>query len=284
MNLGYNTQINIFLPSSSSFTFLWYNGHFYRMLIVKPYICRTQGSFSISDHPHPFSISSIRFNSHILNPISFRFSQFHPSLTIACVKRRDWSQASNRTILQLASAVAFNLKILPEPFNSIAGEIARSDINTLSRLVGGGRRRMTGKWRARKKESVWFALFFICIVGSLWSWKIGEFDLFLRVLSFCLAGISLIQLCLGKKAVKEWFLGFLFGMVLILSSKLRKEDMKFWIHKLSSLPVSVIATRKRSRNRYWGIFKWVNSCINVKNYSTVKIRELFVHLSIISVW
>ncbi|BAT95037.1 uncharacterized protein HKW66_Vig0235000 [Vigna angularis] len=225
------------------------------MLIVKPYICRTQCSFSISDHPLPFLIPSIRFNSHILNPISLRFSQSRPSPTIACVKRHDWSQPSNRTILQLASAVAFNLKILPEPFNSIAGEISRNDTNTLSRLIGGGRKRTTGKWRARKKESAWFALFFICIVGSLWSWKIGEIDLFLRVLSFCLAGISLIQLCLRKKAVKEWFLGFIFGIVLIFSSKLRNEDMKFWIHKLSSFPGSVIVIRKRSRNRYWRIFK-----------------------------
>jgi len=60
---------------------------------------------------------------------------------------------------------------------------------------------------------VWFALVLICIAGGLWSWRIQEFELFLRVLSFCLAGISLIRLRLGKKAVRKWFLGFLFGIV-----------------------------------------------------------------------
>jgi len=215
----------------------------------------TQCSFSISNHPLPSSISSIQINSHILNPISLRLSQSYPCLTIACATRRDWSQPSNRTILQLASTVAFNLKILPEPFNSIAGEIARSDSNTLSRLIGGRRRRVAGKWRVRKKVSVWFALVLTCIVSGLWSWKIGEFDLFMKIFSFCLAAVSLIRYFLRKKGVKEWFLGFLFGIVLILSSKLSKEDMKFWIQKFSCSPVSVIVTRKRSRVRKWRIFK-----------------------------
>ena len=50
------------------------------------------------------------------------------------------------------------------------------------------------KRRAMKKESTWFALALMYIISSLWSWKIGEFHLFFRVLSFCLASISLIWL------------------------------------------------------------------------------------------
>ncbi|KAL9318511.1 hypothetical protein ACSQ67_015028 [Phaseolus vulgaris] len=221
------------------------------MVKVKPYIC---SSFSISDQPPPFPISLLHLNSHILNPISFRLSQSHPALTIACAKRRDSSQSSNQTILQLASTLAFNLKILPEPFNSIAGEIARTDSNTLTRLVGGRRGRIAGKWRARKKKSVWFALVLICIAGGLWSWRIQEFSLFFRVLSFCVAAITLVRR-FEKKAVKEWFLGFLFGIFLILSFKLKKEDMKFWVQKLVFSPVSEIVMRKRRRNRNWRIFK-----------------------------
>ncbi|KAH1229678.1 hypothetical protein GmHk_10G029366 [Glycine max] len=214
------------------------------MLKVKPYICTTHYPFSISDHPLSFPIS-------ILNPISLRLSQSHPTPTIPCAKRRGWSQPSNRKILQLASTVAFNLKILPEPFNSLAGEIARGDSQTLSFLVGGGRRgKIAPNRRVAKKKSAWFAFVLVCVAGGLWSWRIQEFDLFLRALSFCLAGISLLRLWLGKKAVREWVLGFFFGVVLILSSRLGKEDLKFWVHKLASSPVTqIVTTIKRSRNR-----------------------------------
>ncbi|KAG4908589.1 hypothetical protein JHK84_057133 [Glycine max] len=211
------------------------------MLKVKPYICTTQYPFSISDHPLPFPISVIHIYSRFLNPISLRLSQSHPTPTILCAKRRgDWFQPSNRKILQLASTVAFNLKILPEPFNSLAGEIARGDCQTLSLLVGGRRGKITANRRLTKKKSAWFAFVLVCVAGGLWSWRIREFDLFLRALSFCLAGISLLRLWLGKKAVREWLLGFFFGIVLILSSRLGKEDVKFWVQKLASSPVTQI--------------------------------------------
>ncbi|KHN20208.1 hypothetical protein glysoja_023771 [Glycine soja] len=206
------------------------------MLKVKPYICTTQYPFSISDHPLPFPISVIHIYSRFLNPISLRLSQSHPTPTILCAKRRGgWSQPSNRKILQLASTVA--------------GEIARGDCQTLSLLVGGRRGKITANRRLTKKKSAWFAFVLVCVAGGLWSWRIREFDLFLRALSFCLAGISLLRLWLGKKAVREWLLGFFFGIVLILSSRLGKEDVKFWVQKLASSPVTQIVTTKINRNR-----------------------------------
>ncbi|TKY52202.1 Increased DNA methylation 2 [Spatholobus suberectus] len=222
-----NTQI--YLASIVTVT-----SHHATMVEVKPYICR----FSISDHPLPFPI---HVNSRLLNPISLRPSQSHPTpTTIVCAKRSGWSQLSNRKMLQLASTIAFNLKILPEPLNSLAGEIARGDCEALSRLVGGRRGKIAGNRRVRKKKSVWFAFVLICVVGGLWSWRIREFELFLRALSFCLAGISLVRLWLGKKAVREGLLGFFFGIVLILSSRLGKEDLQFWVQKLTSAPVTQI--------------------------------------------
>ncbi|RDX82588.1 hypothetical protein CR513_36603, partial [Mucuna pruriens] len=176
------------------------------MLNVKPYISRTQCPLSISD-------------------ISLRLSQSHPTPTIVCAKRHGWSQPSNRKMLQLASTIAFNLKILPEPLNSLAGQFARGDCDTLNHLVGGWRGKVTRNRNASKKNSVWFAFVFICVACGFWSWRIREFDLFLRALSFCLAAISLFRLWLGKKAIREWLLGF------------GKEDVNFWVQKLVSSPL-----------------------------------------------
>ncbi|KAK7391983.1 hypothetical protein VNO78_20409 [Psophocarpus tetragonolobus] len=196
--------------------------------MLKPYIC-------------PLSLP---FTTHAI-PISLRLSQSHPTPITVCAKRH-----SILKILHLASTVAFNLKILPEPFNSLAGEFARGESDTLSLLVAGRRGKVTSSRRVTKKKSLWFAFFLICVAGALWSWRIREFDLFLRALSFCLAAISLLRLWLGKKAFREWLLGFFFGIVLILSSRLGKEDVKFWVHRIA-VPQTVI----RKRNRNWRIFK-----------------------------
>nr|KYP74350.1 hypothetical protein KK1_007025 [Cajanus cajan] len=193
------------------------------MLKLKPYI---------SNQPLPFP-----------NPTSLRLSP-HP---ILCAKSHPWSQPSNRKLLQLASSLAFNLKILPEPLNSLAGEIARRDSQPLRRLLAGR--------RASAKKPLWFAFALICAAG-LWWWRVQEFDLFLRALSFCLAGVSLLGLWLGKKAIKEWFLGFLFGSVLVLSSRLGKEDVRFWVQKLvASSPIKQIVMSKKYRNRNRRTFK-----------------------------
>ncbi|KAK7344227.1 hypothetical protein VNO77_13592 [Canavalia gladiata] len=230
------------------------------MVTLKPYTCRTQCPFPIPDHPLPFPISKININSSLPS----RLSQSHPTPTILCARRRAWSQPPNRKMLQLASTIAFNLKILPEPLNSIAGEIARGDwsgvcpqLETLSGLVGGWRGKISwkGRRRRRRKQLTWFVFVLICVAG-LWSWRIRELDLFLRALSFCLAGISLVRLWWGKKAIKESFLGFFFGIVLILSSRLRKEDVKFWVQKLATCsPVAQIAMSNKNRIRKRRILK-----------------------------
>lgn len=223
------------------------------MAEVKPYTCRTQCLPSISDRHLPFPISKLSTISRLHNPLSLCLSQSHPTPThklILCADRRGWSQSSNRKILQLASIVAFNLKILPEPFNSLIGEIARGDHQILSRLVGGGRGKLTK--RRSGKTFAWLFFVSVCVAG-LWSWRVSDLDLFLRSLLFCLVGVSSIRLWLGNKAIKEWFLGFLCGIVLMMSFRLSKEDVKFWVHKLRTCsPVAQITMRNRNGRR---IFK-----------------------------
>ncbi|KAK7277911.1 hypothetical protein RJT34_22930 [Clitoria ternatea] len=221
------------------------------MAKLKPYTC------TISDHPHPlpFPISKI-------NPNFLRLSQSHSTPSIVCARRRWWSQPPKPNMLHLASTIAFNLKILPEPLNSLAGEISRGDWNgvrpeyeALSRFIGCWRGKLINSRKRRntkkkkKKTLVWFVLVLVCVAG-LWSWRVHELEVFLRALSFCLAGVSLVRLWWGKKAVKEWILGFFFGIVLILSFRLGKEDLKFWVQKLANYsPVVRIASVSKNRIR-----------------------------------
>ncbi|KAL2325491.1 hypothetical protein Fmac_024549 [Flemingia macrophylla] len=181
-------------------------------------------------------------------PLPFPISQQHPTV---CAKRQGWSQPSNGKLLQLASTVAFNLKILPEPLNSLAGEIARGGCRPLADI--------TGYRRPRTKKPVWLALALVCVAG-LWSWRVREFEVFVRASSFCLAGISFLRLWwLGKKAVKEWLFGFFFGILLAFSFRFGKEDANFWVQRLlTSSPVKqiLISGRNRYRNRNRRMFKF----------------------------
>lgn len=218
--------------------------------MLKPYSFSTQFLLSNSHHslPFPFRFTQIDFVSQ---------SQWHPSRAhqpIVCARstKNHWRGWSNRKMLQLASTIALNLKIFPEPFNSLIAEIATADWNQippksliLNPLAG------RAKKTRRKSKLVWFVFVLGCVVGAgFLSWKISELDLFLRSVLFCLAGISLFRLCWGKKAVKEWFLGFSFGIVLMMSSKLGREDLKFWVQRLRSCsPLAQITIVNRNRNR-----------------------------------
>ncbi|CAK8572436.1 unnamed protein product [Lathyrus sativus] len=226
------------------------------MVKLKPYISRTQSLPSISIRTFQFPISKTTFDSHLRNPKSFPVLQSHPTpkpQQIVCAKRRGWSQSSNRKILQLASTLAFNLKILPEPLNSIVGEIARSNSNEhriLNRLAGG----LRGKSRKKSNgKKFLFPVFVLLCVAGLWSFRVSELDLFLKSLFFCFVGISSISL-FKTKGIKKWFLGFSFGVVLTMSFRLGKEDIKFWVQKLRTCsPVAQIATR--NGNRKWRLSK-----------------------------
>jgi hypothetical protein len=222
------------------------------MAKLKPYISTTQSLPSISNRTFPFPISKFNIDYHLHNPKPFLISQFHPTpkpqQIIVCAKKQQWS---NRNMIQLASKVAFNLKILPEPFNSFLGQIARTNSNenrVLSRLIGGVRVKSN-------KNKFLFPVFVLICVAGLWSWRISELDLFLSSL-FCMIGISSISLLLTNKAIKNWFLGFFFGVVLMMSFRLGKEDVEFWVQKLRTCsPVAQIVMGNRNRNRKWRISK-----------------------------
>lgn len=229
------------------------------MVKLKPYTYTTHSIPSISNRTLPFPFSKINANSPLRNPKSLHLLYSHPTPThqqIVCAsRRRGWPLSSNRKILQLASTIAFNLKILPEPLNSLVGEIARSNSNEhriINRLIGGWRGKST---KRRKRENFLWPVFLLICAAGLWSWKVSELDMFLKASFFCLVGISLIRLLLWRnKAIKEWFLGFLFGVVLMMSFILGKEDVKFWVQKLRTCsPVAQFAIR--NRNRKWRISK-----------------------------
>jgi hypothetical protein len=136
------------------------------MAQLKPYISTTQSLPSISNRTFPFPFSKFNIDYHLHNPKPFRICQFHqtpkPQQIIVCAKKQQWS---NRKMIQLASRVAFNLKILPEPFNSFLGQIARTNSNEnriLNRLIGGAR------VKSNKKKFLFPVFVLICVAG-FWS-------------------------------------------------------------------------------------------------------------------
>ncbi|CAL0320984.1 unnamed protein product [Lupinus luteus] len=224
--------------------------------MVKPYTFTPKSLFSISisnsHNPLPSPLISIQF-SNISIPHFLSQSHSYRSLQpIVCARKNSNNRplSSNRSILQLASTIALNLKIFPEPFNSLITQIAQSDFNQIHTILKPGK-------KTRSDKSVWFIFVLICAVAGFLSWRISEPDLFLKALLFSVAGVSLFRwLRLGKKAFKEWFLGFSFGIVLLMSTgfRLGKEDVKFWVHRIrTSSPIAQFATPRRNRN--WKISK-----------------------------
>ncbi|WJX35004.1 hypothetical protein P8452_23054 [Trifolium repens] len=139
------------------------------MAKLKPYISTTQSLPSISNRTFPFPISKFNIDYHLHNPKPFPISQFHPTQKpqqiIVCAKKQQWS---NRKMIQLASRVAFNLKILPEPFNSFLGQIARTNSNEnriLNRLIGGAR----VKSNKNKKKFLLPVFVLICVADVIWT-------------------------------------------------------------------------------------------------------------------
>ncbi|XP_028787317.1 uncharacterized protein LOC114743281 [Neltuma alba] len=173
---------------------------------------------SISVANHPCFLSLIRVQQ--------------PVICARKTGRRGGSHSSKKLMLELASMVALNLNILPQPLNSLIGEFAQRDgkgiLSELQRVLRGG---VLNGWRRKKQSSgkqSWFILLLVC--GSLMCWKIMELDMFLMVSCFSLVGLSIIQLW-RRKAFKEWILGSLFGIVL-LSCKIGKGEMKFVVERL----------------------------------------------------
>lgn len=183
----------------------------------------------------------------------------HQSITCAKKsKRRGDFQPSRKLMLELASMAALSLQILPQPLNLLIGEFAQRDgkgiLLEFLNVLGG---RASDGWRRKRQISrnlSWFLLILICGLGLVCR-KISEFDLFLRVSCFCLAGLSMIQLW-RKKAFKEWILGFLLGIVL-LSSRIGKKDVKFWVERLRNRsPVAQIVIENRNRSKRFGGKAW----------------------------
>ncbi|XP_054781777.1 uncharacterized protein LOC129288972 isoform X2 [Prosopis cineraria] len=84
--------------------------------------------------------------------------------------RQGSSQPSRKLMLELASMVALNLNILPQPLNSLIGEFAQSDGNgiflELQKVLRGG---ALNGWRRKKQSSrklSGFVCVLICVVAK----------------------------------------------------------------------------------------------------------------------
>ncbi|AES61337.1 hypothetical protein MtrunA17_Chr1g0191701 [Medicago truncatula] len=229
------------------------------MAKLKPCISTTQSLHSIPNHTLPIPISKFNINFHLLKPKSVAISQSHQTLTnlqIVCARRPQWPLSSNRKLLQLVSTLAFNLKILPEPFNSLVREIAQTNSNEhriVNRLISGWSRKTNKSSKRRNEQMFLLPLFVLICVAGFWAFRVSELDLFLKSLFFCFVGVSSISL-LRNKVIKDWFLGFFLGAVLMMSFRLGKEDVKFWVEKFRTCsPVAQIALK--NRNRKWKVSK-----------------------------
>lgn len=235
---------------------LWANGKMMKH-------CNFRGQCQLLDHPI-LSSTITKTNFPLRNSISVRnppcfISLIRRQQSITCAgksKKRGGSEPSRQLMLELASMAALSLKILPQPLNLLIGEFAQRDGNgVLLELLNVLRGRGFDGWRRKRRTNrklLWIvSVLLTCGLGLL-SWKFSKLDLFLRASCFCLVGLSMIQLW-RKKAFTEWVLGFLLGIVL-LSSRMGKDDVKFWVEKLrirSPVAQIVIGNKNRSK-RKWG--------------------------------
>ena len=228
--------------------------------MLKP--CNLASPSLLLDHSILSKNMTNSLRSSILAPRSVHFRSMFPvsrqtetKHSIVCARKSNRrggiSQGSKKLMLDLVSMIAVNLKILPQPLNLLIGEFARRDGNAvcLEYLNGFGGLAFES-WRRKRKRTrkwSWFVFVSVCSLGLLY-WKISELDLFLRLLSFCLVGISFVWLR-RNKAFKEWILGLFLGIALA-SSRLGKEDLKFWVERLRNCyPAAQIVTGNRNRRR-----------------------------------
>lgn len=155
--------------------------------------------------------------------------------SIICARKKKRSpgfQRSTKLVLELASLLASNLKILPPPLDLVVEALSGGDGN------GGGSRLWRGfggggydGWRGKRKNtSLLIGFLFVCGLALLFVTDF-EIDAVCGVLGFALFSVALTQLWQKGGISKDFVCGFgLFGILIALG--LRRSEVQKWVGKL----------------------------------------------------
>ncbi|XP_022150779.1 uncharacterized protein LOC111018844 [Momordica charantia] len=157
-------------------------------------------------------------------------------------KRRAGFQRSTKLVLELASLLASNLKILPPPLDLVVAELSGGDGSGggagLWRGFGGGG---YDGWRGkRKKTALLIGFLIVCGLALLFFTEL-EIDAVCGILGFALFSVALIQL--WQKS-----LGFLlFGILIALG--LRRSEVQKWVGKLGIYSPKMKSLRRKIKGK-----------------------------------
>lgn len=170
-------------------------------------------------------------------------------------KRRSGSQRSHKLIIDSIAFVASNLKILPEPLDSLVREFW---------VVGGGGN--GGKFwskngfgggdgrRSRKNQIGFWVLLMIssglalCVVLE----RERESDLLFWISVVVFAFAVLFSLKGWRREIKEWVLGFSCGAALMGLGLKNNENLVKWVDRFrAKSPRFMVITNKRLKGRRW---------------------------------
>ncbi|XP_038886968.1 uncharacterized protein LOC120077138 [Benincasa hispida] len=172
--------------------------------------------------------------------------------SIICARKKKKSpgfQRSTKLMLELASLLVSNLKILPPPLDLVVTELSGGDGN------GGGSRLWRGfggggydGWRGkRKKKPLLIGFLIVCGLVLLFMTDF-EIDTVCGVLGFALFSVALIQLWLKSGISKDFVWGFgLFGILIALG--LRRSEMQKWVGKLGIYSPKMKSLRRKIRGK-----------------------------------
>ncbi|KAG7030256.1 hypothetical protein SDJN02_08603, partial [Cucurbita argyrosperma subsp. argyrosperma] len=184
-----------------------------------------------------FTISNplIPSNSTFLSTLVAVSDGFRAQTSIICARkkrRRPVFLRSTKIVLELASLLASNLKILPPPLDLVVAELSGGNGNgggsRLWRRFGGGG---YDGWRGKRKKTPLLIGFLILCGLALCVFTDFELDAICGALGFALFSVALIQLWQRSGISKHFVWGFgLFGILIALG--LRRSEVQKWAGKL----------------------------------------------------
>lgn len=148
-------------------------------------------------------------------------------------------------MLDLASLLAANLKVIPPPFDLVVAELSGGDGNgggsRLWRGFGGGG---FGGWRGKRKNTPLLIVFLIVCGIALLFLTDFEIDAVCGVLGFAVFSVALIQLWQKSGISIDFIWGFgLFGILIALG--LRRSEVQKWVRKLGICSPKMKSLRRK---------------------------------------
>lgn len=175
-----------------------------------------------------------------------------PQTLTICARKKKRSpgfQRSTKLVLELASLLASNIKILPPPLDLVVAELSGGDGN------GGGSRLWRGfgggdydGWRGKRKKTPLF-IGFLMVCGLVLLF-VTDFEIneVCGILGFAVFSVALIQLWQKIGISKHFVLGFgLFGILIALG--LRRSEVQKWVRKLGFYSPKMKSLRRKLKGR-----------------------------------